>query len=81
MRRRVLRYTLSDNHGTIAIDTPKDQSHDKYRDKCVTILTTSYNLIVPESMTDMNEGDNGKKRKTSEEERVKLYLLLSSLSI
>ena len=39
------RYTLSDNHETITIDTPEDQSHDRYRDKFVTIYTTSYNLI------------------------------------
>ena len=30
-------YTLSDNHETIAIDTPEDQSHDRSRDKFVTI--------------------------------------------
>ena len=33
------------------------------------------NLIVPESMSDMNEGDNGKRRKTSEEESVKIHAL------
>ena len=54
------RYTLSDNHETIAIDTPEDQSHDIYRDKFVTIYTTSSNLTYPESMSDMNDGDSGK---------------------
>ena len=34
-----------------------------------------YNLIVPESVSDMNEVDNGKKMKTSEEESVKVYAL------
>ena len=35
------RYSLSDNHETIAIDTLEDQSHDRSRDKFVTIYTTS----------------------------------------
>ena len=71
------RYTLSDNHETIAIDTPEDQSHDRSRDKFVTIYTTSSKLIYPESMSDMNDGDSGKKRKTSEGESGKFYLLPS----
>ena len=75
------RYSLSDNHETIAIDTPEDQSHDRSRDKFVTIYTTSYNLIYPESMSDMNEGESGRKRKTSEGESGKFYLLLSSSTI
>ena len=52
------RYTLSDNHETIAIETPEDQSHDRSRDKFVTIYTTSSNLIYPESMSDM-QGSTG----------------------
>ena len=75
------RYSLSDNHETIAIDTLEDQSHDRSRDKFVTIYTTSYNLIYPESMSDMNEGESGRKRKTSEGESGKFYLLLSSSTI
>ena len=75
------RYTLSDNHETIAIDTPEDQSHDRYRDKFFTIYTTSSNLIYPESMSDMNDGDSGKKRKTGEGESGKFYLLPSFSTI
>ena len=66
------RYSLSDNHETIAIDTPEDQSHDRSRDKFP---------IYPESMSDMNEGESGRKRKTSEGESGKFYLLLSSSTI
>ena len=75
------RYTLSDNHETIAIDTPEDQSHDISRDKFVTIYTTSSNLIYLESMSDINDGDSGKTRKTSEGESGKFYLVPSFSTI
>ena len=74
------RYTLSDNHETIAIDSPEDQSHDRSRDKFVTIYTTSSNLIYLENMSDMNDGDSGEKRKTSEGESGKFYLIGSKLA-